>query len=248
MLPLDAKRKTQSYSYPNEMLDIGWIAGVLRHPENGTFFIQQTASENYMIPIEFDSRKSPIPRDVQELDIVMAYCHVIGFKDGDQRTLHLRAIRFEAANMRRRTRGGRAHYCCQAGCGFQLWLSTADKQLTLEQANTLLRDRELPVMDGFYSKAIKRKFSADLSLNDDGKVTFVISKEDKATSGQGATSGEPIQCPSCHKAMRRLKGSKGHFWGCSGYSEGWRTTMDDRSAKAVPRPPRNLQILPFYEN
>ncbi|MEC4722200.1 hypothetical protein RY831_23840 [Noviherbaspirillum sp. CPCC 100848] len=98
MLPLDAKRNTESYSYPNGMLNIGWIAGVLRHPGNGTCFIQQTASENHMIPIEFDPRKSPIPRDVKELDIVMAYCHVIGFKDGDQRSLRLRAIRFEAAN------------------------------------------------------------------------------------------------------------------------------------------------------
>jgi DNA topoisomerase-3 len=134
---------------------------------------------------------------------------------------------------------------CQAGCGFQLWLSIAEKQLTLEQANTLLRDRELPVMSGFYSKAKKKKFSAGLSLNDEGKVTFVFPKEGETTSEQGTKSGEPVECPTCHKAMRRLKGSKGHFWGCSGYSEGCRTTMDDRDGKAVPRPTSKPSVTTF---
>lgn len=35
--------------------------------------------------------------------------------------------------------------------------------------------------------------------------------------GQGGAPRFP--CPECGKAMRRIPGKTGHFWGCSGYPE-----------------------------
>lgn len=98
MLPMDAKRNLDSYSYPDGMLNSGWIAGVLRNPGDGVCYIQQTRSENHMLPIVFDPRKNPLPRELREWDLVMAYCHVIGGRDGEQRTCQLKSIRFETAN------------------------------------------------------------------------------------------------------------------------------------------------------
>lgn len=98
MLPMDAKRNPDSYSYPQGMLNTGWIAGVLRKPGDGICYIQQTRSENHMLPITFDPRKTPLPKDIKEWDLVMAYCHVIGGKDGDVRKATLKSIRFDAAN------------------------------------------------------------------------------------------------------------------------------------------------------
>jgi len=101
MLPMDAKRNADSYSFPNGMLNSGWIAGVLRNPDpsKGICYIQQTRNENHMLPIEFDPRKTPLPTGTKELDLVMAYCHVVGGRDGDHRVVRLKSIRFEGANM-----------------------------------------------------------------------------------------------------------------------------------------------------
>lgn len=44
MLPMDAKKNADSYSYPNGMLNSGYVGGVLRNPDpaNGICYIQQT--------------------------------------------------------------------------------------------------------------------------------------------------------------------------------------------------------------
>lgn len=103
MLTQDAKRNADSYSYPNGMLNTAWIAGVLRLPPDGSrdglCFIQQTRNENHMLPIEYDPKSCPLPRELKDLDLVMAYCHVHGGRDGDQRIVRLKSIRFEAANV-----------------------------------------------------------------------------------------------------------------------------------------------------
>ena len=107
MLTMDAKRNTDSYSYPNGMLNTAWIAGVLRLPdrESGRCYIQQTRSENHMLPIEFDPKTSPLSRDLKEWDLVMAYCHCYGSRDGDQRMVHMKSIRFESANAMHMNKG-----------------------------------------------------------------------------------------------------------------------------------------------
>lgn len=100
MLPQDAKRNPDSYSYPNGMLNSGYIAGVLRNvdPQNGLCYIQQTRSENHMLPVHYDPKKSPIPRDIKEWDLIMAYVHTEGDREGEERIAKLKSIRFEAPN------------------------------------------------------------------------------------------------------------------------------------------------------
>lgn len=44
-------------------------------------------------------------------------------------------------------------------------------------------------------------------------------------------SSEEVPCPACGKPMRRIKGSKGHFWGCSAYREGCKSTLPDHDGK-----------------
>jgi DNA topoisomerase-1 len=42
-------------------------------------------------------------------------------------------------------------------------------------------------------------------------------------------------CPECGKPLRRVKGANGFFWGCSGFREGCKVSMDDVKGKPVPR-------------
>lgn len=43
------------------------------------------------------------------------------------------------------------------------------------------------------------------------------------------------ECPQCGKPMRRIKGKKGWFWGCSGFKEGCKLTLNDRAGVPVAR-------------
>jgi hypothetical protein len=99
MLPMDAQRNTDAYSYPNGMLNAAYISGVLRKPEEGLCYIQQTRNENHMLPITFDPKKTPLPRNMKEGDLVSAICHVEGEKQGDLRTVRLKSLKFDAPNV-----------------------------------------------------------------------------------------------------------------------------------------------------
>ncbi|MBJ9677889.1 DNA topoisomerase [Burkholderia gladioli] len=48
-----------------------------------------------------------------------------------------------------------------------------------------------------------------------------------------STAGPATPCPTCGKDMRRLKGPKGHFWGCSGYPD-CTSTLPDVDGKPGP--------------
>lgn len=54
-------------------------------------------------------------------------------------------------------------------------------------------------------------------------------------------------CPTCGKAMRRLKGEKGFFWGCTAIEEGCRTTLPDRDGVPVLRNPESLKPSDKYK-
>ncbi|HIH2745459.1 TPA: hypothetical protein ACYLN4_001143 [Burkholderia lata] len=99
MLPMDAKRNSDSYSYPNGMLNSAYLTGVLRKPGDGLCYIQQTRNENHMLPVEFDAKKTPLPRNIQEGDLISTICHVSGRREGDQRIVVLNSILFEQPNV-----------------------------------------------------------------------------------------------------------------------------------------------------
>lgn len=42
-------------------------------------------------------------------------------------------------------------------------------------------------------------------------------------------------CPTCKKPLRRVKGSKGYFWGCTGYEAGCKFSCEDKDGKPVPK-------------
>ncbi|WP_425953140.1 hypothetical protein [Ralstonia pseudosolanacearum] len=98
MLPMDAKKNADSYSFPNGMLNSGYIGGVLRKPGDGICYIQQTRNENHMLPIEFDPKKTPLPKSIKEGDLIFAICHAVGDMDGSQRIVRMRSISFEEPN------------------------------------------------------------------------------------------------------------------------------------------------------
>lgn len=53
-------------------------------------------------------------------------------------------------------------------------------------------------------------------------------------SAVGASSPR-VTCPACGAPMRRIKGSRGYFWGCSAFREGCRTTLPDADGVPVAR-------------
>lgn len=63
--------------------------------------------------------------------------------------------------------------------------------------------------------------------------TIQIKSQQDNSSCTKASEDLDVACPTCSKAMRRIKGSKGYFWGCSGYQDGCRTTMHDNDGKPV---------------
>ncbi len=111
-------------------------------------------------------------------------------------------------------------YACQS-CDFKLWKEVAGRNLSSQEAETLLKDGHLPTLDGFVSKA-RKKFSAGLKLSaEKDKVEFVFEERDGG-AGDGGTRkprGEAIKdCPKCRggKLFER-SGPRGPFLGCSNY-------------------------------
>ena len=65
-------------------------------------------------------------------------------------------------------------------------------------------------------------------------VGFCIDKI-KAAAGSQSIGQIEHPCPQCGKAMRRRKGEKGYWWGCSGYPT-CKHTMADQKGKPVAKP------------
>jgi DNA topoisomerase-1 len=51
------------------------------------------------------------------------------------------------------------------------------------------------------------------------------------------TNATQHECPQCGKALRRIKGKKGWFWGCTGFKDGCKFTQEDREGQPVARTP-----------
>ncbi|HEX4714272.1 MAG TPA: DNA topoisomerase, partial [Ktedonobacteraceae bacterium] len=52
--------------------------------------------------------------------------------------------------------------------------------------------------------------------------------------GIGITVEAPL-CPECRKPLRRIKGSKGFFWGCTGFADGCTFSCPDKAGKPIPK-------------
>lgn len=49
---------------------------------------------------------------------------------------------------------------------------------------------------------------------------------------ESVVDASSIPCPTCQQPLRRIKGSSGFFWGCSGYPQ-CKTTLEDKRGKPV---------------
>ncbi len=66
------------------------------------------------------------------------------------------------------------------------------------------------------------------------RLSEYVAREVEGVKEHGLTiKTDAPPCPSCGKPLRRMKGSKGHFWSCTGYSEGCKFTTDDKGGKPV---------------
>ncbi|MEL5920675.1 type I DNA topoisomerase [Stenotrophomonas maltophilia] len=70
-----------------------------------------------------------------------------------------------------------------------------------------------------------------------GEVHSALVRDLGNVAAQGLVKPK-FACPDCGRAMRRRKGEKGIFWGCTGYRDTenpCKTMMDDSAGKPVPR-------------
>lgn len=74
-------------------------------------------------------------------------------------------------------------------------------------------------------------------------VSVVHSSLEKELGGMKVDAAPEHPCPECGKALFRRKGSKGHFWGCSGYPD-CKTTLPDSGGKPGKRKPRQVADEP----
>ncbi len=85
------------------------------------------------------------------------------------------------------------------------------------------------------------RFEGDLSAWLAGLLARIQAQapERRASLGKHVTTapgGAKVACPTCGKPMRRIEGSKGPFWGCTGYRDGCKTTLPDE--EGTPGKPR----------
>ncbi|WP_186085287.1 DNA topoisomerase 3 [Burkholderia gladioli] len=65
-------------------------------------------------------------------------------------------------------------------------------------------------------------------------VLRIKAQRGKNGGGQAVSiTGAAVTCPACGAPMRRIKGSRGYFWGCSAFRDGCRATLRDVDGVAV---------------
>ncbi len=115
-------------------------------------------------------------------------------------------------------------------------ISTAKGRALIDVLPDEVKD---PVMTALWEQALEEIAAGKSSLSDflrrqsDWVRTVVGALRQKTGSSapnlsEGAAPVHP--CPDCAKPMRRRKGSKGYFWGCSGYPD-CNTTLPDNRGK-----------------
>ena len=125
----------------------------------------------------------------------------------------------------RPVRDRRSVYACDTGrdCSFVVFKKVAKRDIAKRTVQLLLRGERTPVLHRFKSKAGK-SFSAALTLNEDGKVTFVFPPR--------SPLGQP--CPRCEQG-KMIEGRRA--WGCSRWREGcdYRIAFEVKGKRRTPQ-------------
>ncbi|SDJ21618.1 DNA topoisomerase [Pseudomonas abietaniphila] len=123
-------------------------------------------------------------------------------------------------------------FACEQQCGFSIWRDILKRQLKVSEGETLVRDKLVLGLKGFVNpKKNNKKFDAGLRLLDDGKVEFYYDPTANTTDSKGNV----VSCTKCNGPMRRIKSTKGYFWGCAD-RENCKHTMNDLKGDPVERP------------
>jgi len=94
-------------------------------------------------------------------------------------------------------------------CDFGFWKILASRQLSVEEAETLIRDKKVENLQGFRSK-LGRTFDANLRMNDALEIEFYWDENEGAV-GEGAdpvdfSTMEPVgKCPKCGNKVFELE-------------------------------------------
>ncbi|TAG47061.1 MAG: DNA topoisomerase III [Betaproteobacteria bacterium] len=94
-------------------------------------------------------------------------------------------------------------------CDFGFWKILASRQLSVEEAETLIRDKKVENLEGFRSK-LGRTFNANLRMNDAQEIEFYWD-DNEGTVGEGAdpvdfSTMESIgKCPKCGAGVFELE-------------------------------------------
>ncbi|PQV44148.1 DNA topoisomerase 3 [Paraburkholderia sp. BL21I4N1] len=93
----------------------------------------------------------------------------------------------------------------------------ADPVLTAEWEERLLRIES--------EQLALSQFETDLGV----WITALVERisEQRAREPASGPSARMVACPSCGAPMRRIKGSRGWFWGCTAWRDGCRSTLPD---------------------
>jgi len=94
-------------------------------------------------------------------------------------------------------------YKCTA-CDFRVPRVLLDRPMSQQEAETLMRDKVLPSMDGFISKKTNKAFSAGLRLDENFKAGWDYGEAGGAGAPQGAAL--TVSCPRCKSGAIRDKG------------------------------------------
>lgn len=96
---------------------------------------------------------------------------------------------------------------------------------------------------GFIELPFTKDMEEDLDRIAEGQRSYVAVvgdnyeqlREEIARLAGAGTFKPRFPCPECGKALRRVKGPTGYFWGCTGYRDGCKVSMDDDKGQPVPR-------------
>jgi DNA topoisomerase III len=94
-------------------------------------------------------------------------------------------------------------------CDFGFWKILASRQLSVEEAETLISDKKVEGLEGFRSK-LGRSFNANLRMNESLEIEFYWD-ENEGTLGEGAdpvdfSTMEPVgNCPKCKGKVFELE-------------------------------------------
>jgi len=109
----------------------------------------------------------------------------------------------------------------------------------------MLRDEmRYPDMTAIWHEQQKEILAGALSVEAflQGLMAFISEEVAKVKSDGLKLNVKRYDCPNCKKVMRRLNGSKGPFWACSGYADGCKTTFEDKGG--IPQIVKSTKLPP----